>query len=64
MVLALKYLAEKKIVHGDMHWDNILYPYYSDLQHNDDWDYDSQLEILIDGKEDSLVPSWHSQQLA
>jgi len=47
MVLALKYLAEKKIVHGDMHWDNVLYPSYSDLQHNDDWDYDSQLEILI-----------------
>jgi hypothetical protein len=30
-----------------MHWGNVLYPSYSDLQHNDDWDYDSQLEILI-----------------
>jgi hypothetical protein len=48
MVLALKYLAENKIVHGDMHWRNVLYPYHSDLQHNDDWDYDSQLEILIE----------------
>jgi serine/threonine protein kinase len=47
MVLALKYLAEKKIVHGDMHWDNVLYPSYSDLQHNDDFKDDSQLEILI-----------------
>jgi hypothetical protein len=51
MVLALKYLAEKKIVHGDMHWNNVLYPYYSDLQHNG-WpntDVDSQLEIPING---------------
>jgi len=47
MVLALKYLVEKKIVHGDMHWGNVLYPNYTDLQHNDDFKDDSQLKILI-----------------
>jgi hypothetical protein len=43
-------LAEKKIVHGDMHWDNVLYPYYSDLQHNGDYNtgVDPQLKILIE----------------